>query len=103
MAGDKQQYITYIFQPLSDAGYAWFSIRLWIEQQRQRRPPPIKLKPEKGSKQRAAACSRLWKDIPNGAYGAGRGRESRDRSSETGRHSELKNACPSDAHIRLYA
>jgi acetyl esterase len=26
VAGDKQQYITYIFQPLSDAGYAWFSI-----------------------------------------------------------------------------
>ncbi|MGE5081473.1 MAG: alpha/beta hydrolase fold domain-containing protein, partial [Acidobacteriota bacterium] len=26
VAGDKRQYITYIFQPLSDAGYAWFSI-----------------------------------------------------------------------------
>ena len=26
VAGDKQQYITYIFQPLSDAGIAWFSI-----------------------------------------------------------------------------
>src|SRR6201997_2891003 len=26
VAGDKQQYITYIFQPLSDAGLAWFSI-----------------------------------------------------------------------------
>ena len=26
VAGDKQQYITYIFQPLSDAGFAWFSI-----------------------------------------------------------------------------
>jgi acetyl esterase/lipase len=26
VAGDKQQYITYIFQSLSDAGYAWFSI-----------------------------------------------------------------------------
>lgn len=25
-AGDKQTYITYIFQPLSDAGFAWFSI-----------------------------------------------------------------------------
>jgi len=26
VAGDKQQYITYIFKPLSDAGFAWFSI-----------------------------------------------------------------------------
>ena len=26
VAGDKQQYITYIFRPLSDAGFAWFSI-----------------------------------------------------------------------------
>jgi acetyl esterase len=26
IAGDKQQYITYIFQPLTDAGFAWFSI-----------------------------------------------------------------------------
>ncbi len=26
VAGDKEQYITYIFQPLSDAGFAWFSI-----------------------------------------------------------------------------
>lgn len=26
VAGDKQQYITYIFQPLRDAGFAWFSI-----------------------------------------------------------------------------
>jgi len=26
VAGDKQQYITYIFLPLSDAGFAWFSI-----------------------------------------------------------------------------
>ena len=26
VAGDKQQYITYLFQPLSDAGFAWFSI-----------------------------------------------------------------------------
>src|SRR6476661_8316225 len=26
VAGDKQQYITYIFQPLSDAGFAWFSV-----------------------------------------------------------------------------
>jgi alpha-L-fucosidase 2 len=26
VAGDKQQYITYIFQPLADAGFAWFSI-----------------------------------------------------------------------------
>ncbi|HEV2118329.1 MAG TPA: alpha/beta hydrolase [Terriglobales bacterium] len=26
VAGDKQQYITYIFQPLSDADFAWFSI-----------------------------------------------------------------------------
>jgi alpha-L-fucosidase 2 len=26
VAGDKQQYITYIFQALSDAGFAWFSI-----------------------------------------------------------------------------
>src|ERR1700730_1545780 len=26
VAGDKQEYITYIFQPLSDAGFAWFSI-----------------------------------------------------------------------------
>jgi acetyl esterase len=26
VAGDKRQYITYIFQPLSDAGFAWFSI-----------------------------------------------------------------------------
>jgi acetyl esterase len=26
VAGDKQQYITYIFQPLTDAGLAWFSI-----------------------------------------------------------------------------
>ncbi len=26
VAGDKQQYITYIFQPLTDAGFVWFSI-----------------------------------------------------------------------------
>jgi acetyl esterase len=26
VAGDKQQYITYIFEPLSQAGFAWFSI-----------------------------------------------------------------------------
>ncbi len=26
VAGDKQQYINYIFQPLTDAGFAWFSI-----------------------------------------------------------------------------
>lgn len=26
VAGDKQQYINYIFQPLADAGFAWFSI-----------------------------------------------------------------------------
>lgn len=26
VAGDKQQYITYIFEPLSRAGFAWFSI-----------------------------------------------------------------------------
>ena len=26
VAGDKQQYITYIFQPLSDASFAWFTI-----------------------------------------------------------------------------
>ena len=26
VAGDKQQYITYLFQPLTDAGFAWFSI-----------------------------------------------------------------------------
>jgi len=26
VAGDKQQYITYIFQPLTDANFAWFSI-----------------------------------------------------------------------------
>jgi acetyl esterase len=26
VAGDKEQYITYIFKPLSDAGFAWFSI-----------------------------------------------------------------------------
>jgi alpha-L-fucosidase 2 len=26
VAGDKQQYITYIFQPLTDARFAWFSI-----------------------------------------------------------------------------
>lgn len=26
VAGDKQQYITYVFQPLSDAGFAWFSV-----------------------------------------------------------------------------
>jgi acetyl esterase len=26
VAGDKQQYITYLFQPLGDAGFAWFSI-----------------------------------------------------------------------------
>ena len=26
VAGDKEQYITYIFQPLSDAGFAWFSV-----------------------------------------------------------------------------
>ncbi len=25
-AGDKQTYITYIFEPLSEAGFAWFSI-----------------------------------------------------------------------------
>lgn len=26
VAGDKEQFITYIFQPLADAGFAWFSI-----------------------------------------------------------------------------
>ena len=26
IAGDKQQYITYLFQPLAEAGFAWFSI-----------------------------------------------------------------------------
>jgi acetyl esterase/lipase len=26
VAGDKQQYITFIFQPLSEAGFAWFSV-----------------------------------------------------------------------------
>jgi acetyl esterase len=26
VAGDKEQYITYIFKPLADAGFAWFSI-----------------------------------------------------------------------------
>src|SRR5215467_9239759 len=26
VAGDKQQYITHLFQPLSDANFAWFSI-----------------------------------------------------------------------------
>src|SRR5258707_15837970 len=26
VAGDKQQYIIYIFEPLSRAGFAWFSI-----------------------------------------------------------------------------
>jgi acetyl esterase len=26
VAGDKEQYITYIFQPLTDAGFTWFSI-----------------------------------------------------------------------------
>ena len=26
IAGDKEQYITYIFQPLANAGFAWFSI-----------------------------------------------------------------------------
>jgi alpha-L-fucosidase 2 len=26
VAGDKQQYINYLFRPLSDAGFAWFSI-----------------------------------------------------------------------------
>jgi acetyl esterase len=26
VAGDKQEYINYIFKPLSDAGFAWFSI-----------------------------------------------------------------------------
>src|SRR5216683_5043170 len=26
VAGDKEQYITYIFEPLSNAGFAWFSI-----------------------------------------------------------------------------
>lgn len=26
VGGDKRQYITYIFQPLTDAGFAWFSI-----------------------------------------------------------------------------
>src|SRR4029077_2120329 len=26
VAGDKRQYITYLFQPLSDAKFAWFSI-----------------------------------------------------------------------------
>lgn len=26
VAGDKRQYITYLFQPLSDANFAWFSI-----------------------------------------------------------------------------
>jgi acetyl esterase/lipase len=26
IAGDKQQYITYLFQPLTDGGFAWFSI-----------------------------------------------------------------------------
>src|SRR5207244_6503167 len=26
IAGDKQRYITYLFQPLAEAGFAWFSI-----------------------------------------------------------------------------
>ena len=26
IAGDKRQYITYLFQPLTEAGFAWFSI-----------------------------------------------------------------------------
>src|SRR5437762_13575620 len=26
VAGDKEQYINYLFQPLSEAGFAWFSI-----------------------------------------------------------------------------
>ena len=26
VGGDKEQYITYIFKPLSDAGFAWFSV-----------------------------------------------------------------------------
>src|SRR5579864_7829554 len=35
VAGDKQQYITYIFQPLSDAGFAWFSINYRLAPQYQ--------------------------------------------------------------------
>jgi len=26
VAGDKQEYINYLFRPLTDAGFAWFSI-----------------------------------------------------------------------------
>ena len=33
VGGDKQQYITYIFQPLSDAGFAWFSINYRLASQ----------------------------------------------------------------------
>ena len=35
VAGDKQQYITYIFKPLSDAGFAWFSINYRLAPQYQ--------------------------------------------------------------------
>ncbi|HEU5335188.1 MAG TPA: alpha/beta hydrolase, partial [Terriglobales bacterium] len=39
VAGDKQQYITYIFQPLSDAGFAWFSINYRLAPQYQMPAP----------------------------------------------------------------
>jgi alpha-L-fucosidase 2 len=35
VAGDKEQYITYIFQPLADAGFAWFSINYRLAPQYQ--------------------------------------------------------------------
>jgi acetyl esterase len=35
VAGDKQQYITYIFEPLSKAGFAWFSINYRLAPQSQ--------------------------------------------------------------------
>ncbi|HTM90624.1 MAG TPA: alpha/beta hydrolase [Terriglobales bacterium] len=35
VAGNKQEYITYIFQPLSDAGFAWFSINYRLAPQYQ--------------------------------------------------------------------
>jgi alpha-L-fucosidase 2 len=35
IAGDKQEYITYLFQPLADAGFAWFSINYRLAPQHQ--------------------------------------------------------------------
>lgn len=35
VAGDKQQYITYVFEPLSKAGFAWFSINYRLAPQYQ--------------------------------------------------------------------